>query len=576
MPVLHIIAPRGLVRALLAALLALAAPGCLVQGRCASDADCPSPKVCGSQGTCVYACTLSDDCGPGFTCVDHRCQAEGPRPITCPDEMQAVAGLFCMDRYEASRPGATAVDDGEGDDEGPATSREGVLPWMVGDDNALAAAACEAAGKRLCTPREWQSACEGQAATVYAYGNTYDPETCNGLDTFPEGTHHPTPTGAFPGCIGEWGIYDLNGNVWEHVAEGDGRAVRGGAYNCIDSMTLHRCDYVPRSWVPSALGFRCCLTPEGVPEVGPEPVVEVAEVAEPLDVADAESEGGGCLDPDTGGDTTPDPGGVEPTDVAPDPGDVEPTDLPPDPGDVPPDPGDAEPTDLPLDLPAEADTAPEPCPPDMVVITPPGGGAGWCLDRYEASRPDATATSFGADGSQATSRAGVLPWFPVDVPLARAACEAAGKRLCTSAEIQTACMGSAGTVYLYGDAYVADTCNGIDAFCDCTHPNCASLEQCPFPHCRVQGPGGEAGMGCGAYFHVTPTGAFPACVNEWGAYDVNGNVWELVDTGTEESWFKGGAYNCGDSEWLHRCDMVFQGISAKGFRCCRALAGEAP
>ena len=203
------------------------------------------------------------------------------------------------------------------------------------------------------------------------------------------------------------------------------------------------------------------------------------------------------------------------------------------------------------------------CPEDMVEV-----GGSFCMDRYEASRPDATGASYGVTTTHATSRPGVLPWFPIAVGPARAACEAADKRLCLETEVLLACQGSTPTTYVYGDTYSADTCNGIDAFCTCDAPQCAALDTCPYPHCRSYGPDGTAGAGCGASFHAVPTGSFSDCVNEWGAFDITGNVWELVDMGSEESWYKGGAYNCGDSEWLHRCTALYQNISAKGFRCC--------
>jgi len=168
--------------------------------------------------------------------------------------MAAIDGLYCMDRYEASRPDATAASAGA--DSSKAACQKGVLPWQVAS-NADADAACQAAGKRLCTPAEWQKDCQGPQQTVYCYGNAYQATTCNGIDAFPAWTFHLTPTGDFPGCTA-YGVFDLNGNVWEHVAGGTNMTVRGGAFNCGDSVTYHRCDYIPGTWTPSAQGFRCC------------------------------------------------------------------------------------------------------------------------------------------------------------------------------------------------------------------------------------------------------------------------------------------------------------------------------
>lgn len=169
--------------------------------------------------------------------------------------MVAIANAFCIDRYEASRSDATRTS--AGTDESSAVSAPGVLPWQVAN-NAAAESACVASQKRLCSPAEWQRACAGPDRTLYAYGQSYDPTVCNGIDTHERDSFHLMPTGSLPDCKNAWGAFDLNGNLWEHVAGGSDRTVRGGAYNCSDSATLHRCDYVPGSWAPSARGFRCC------------------------------------------------------------------------------------------------------------------------------------------------------------------------------------------------------------------------------------------------------------------------------------------------------------------------------
>ncbi len=214
----------------------------------------PSPEVCNQR---------DDDCD-GQTDEDLGCAPP------CPDDMAAVADAFCMDRWEASRPDATA--DSPGADNTRALSRPGVMPWY-NMPWATAQAACAAADKRLCTPDEWSQACHGPDHTTYAYGDEYSATTCNGIDAFCPGDPYPhcrddfiadtrfhrVPTGSFPDCLSPWGIADLNGNVWEYDSSPEGHG-RGGAYNCGDSPALHRCDYVA-AWGTgpiSNFGFRCC------------------------------------------------------------------------------------------------------------------------------------------------------------------------------------------------------------------------------------------------------------------------------------------------------------------------------
>ena len=137
------------------------AAACLDQ-RCFADVDCVRPRVCGPGGHCRLECTTERPCRSGLSCVGHRCRADGGL-ISCPAEMAAVAGAFCVDRYEASRPDATAS--AAGSDDSRALSVAGVLPWQVAS-NELAESACAAAGKRLCTADEWGRACAGSGLSA--------------------------------------------------------------------------------------------------------------------------------------------------------------------------------------------------------------------------------------------------------------------------------------------------------------------------------------------------------------------------------------------------------------------------
>lgn len=222
----------------------------------------------------------SDEDGDGWPWLDGDVDL-----ASCPPDM-VEAGPICIDRYEASRSDATALDQGTAVD--VARSVRGVLPWLVNPMTveALASfeAACAAAGKRLCRPAEWEAACHGPSGTAYAFGDTFDREACNCVDTFcddycaahPEvdpcslasdcgyahGCYHQLPTGSMPDCVGEVGAFDLNGNAWEVVAPSTtdprGYEVRGGAFNCASAATRLRCDF-DAGWTSLYAGFRCCL-----------------------------------------------------------------------------------------------------------------------------------------------------------------------------------------------------------------------------------------------------------------------------------------------------------------------------
>lgn len=521
-----------------------------VRERCYSQDDCNAPKTCSKDGVCILECKEDADCSMGFLCKDYQCRPQAAAtPFSCPNDMVKAADAFCIDKYEASKPDATPDDDGL--DGSMATSVFGVMPWRV-ENNAVAQQACEAAGKRLCEAAEWQIACEGPDATAYAYGNQYNPTICNGIDTFGRGAFHLMPTGSFPECTNPWGIYDLNGNLWEHTAKGTDATIRGGAYNCSDSATLHRCDYIPSTWAPSARGFRCCLSPkmEDTDSAG-----DTENVSTDSETTSETNTDGQCID-------VTDETETETVSVC---------------------TGEA---CRAHDTDTDSEVAP-PCPSDMVPVND------YCIDRYEASREDATPTFQGSAQGIALSRPGVLPWYVNPMTSEAfsefdAACRGAGKRLCAADEWFATCGGPSNEPYVFGNLWDPTICNSVDTFCktccdilgiaDCpTTANCgysAALSQSPYTPetCFITE---DYNLDtCPVCFHVTPTGAFPQCTNETGAFDINGNVWETVsvppDVDTRGFQLRGGAFNCGSPSARFQCDYnaAWSALYA-GFRCCK-------
>jgi hypothetical protein len=209
------------------------------------------------------------------------------------DGVQAGPALW-MDRYEASRPDATGVEAGTASYR--ACSNPGVLPWNR-VSRSEAAAACAAAGKRLCTQSEWQAACSGPQSRAFPYGNAYVPDACNGAD-FDFDCSAPdddglAPTGAARGCppapqstcASAAGVVDLSGNLQEWTSTPVGPSnfrVLGGSYT--DAAPALACDFAARALAPDAsapnLGFRCCadVPPPAAPCCGAD-VMTHAEIA---------------------------------------------------------------------------------------------------------------------------------------------------------------------------------------------------------------------------------------------------------------------------------------------------------
>jgi formylglycine-generating enzyme required for sulfatase activity len=122
-----------------------------------------------------------------------------------------------------------------------------------------AQAICESVGKRLCTADEWVRACRGPQGLRFPYGPTYDGTKCNSESKVDRSQRiGDTPET----CVSGYGVYDLNGNVWEWVGESkddEELSIRGGAWS---SESCAECAL--KQWIkkPNAqsdrVGFRCC------------------------------------------------------------------------------------------------------------------------------------------------------------------------------------------------------------------------------------------------------------------------------------------------------------------------------
>ena len=176
-------------------------------------------------------------------------------------ELEGRKGSFTIDAFEAS-----IVD-------GTARSTPGVEPAR-GVTWYEASAACEKAGKRLCTEEEWLTACTGSppvdenndgvfskdtpVGRQHVYGEHYRDGWC--ADGRKKGEDAGLLTGNYPNCGTPEGVYDLEGLMKEWVgASPDRAALKGGSYY---SGSSARCAYFKDDQAPDsteeAIGFRCC------------------------------------------------------------------------------------------------------------------------------------------------------------------------------------------------------------------------------------------------------------------------------------------------------------------------------
>ena len=187
-----------------------------------------------------------------------------PIPADVPLQRSISLGAlnFKIDTFEAAIKEGAAV---TGKHEIPALN----VSWYE------AKAACEKAGRRLCTEAEWVSACQNAVAvddnhngeladdmiegTAYPYGDYHDDHRC--WDAHDDEVSRPVYTGELPGCVTPTGVYDLTGNVEEWVGDSPDQAVLlGGAWDTSEdhARCYRRNDTFGAGYRSPRTGFRCC------------------------------------------------------------------------------------------------------------------------------------------------------------------------------------------------------------------------------------------------------------------------------------------------------------------------------
>jgi hypothetical protein len=229
-----------------------------------------------------------------------------------------------------------------------------------------------------------------------------------------------------------------------------------------------------------------------------------------------------------------------------------------------------------LTVPAPKLWAPKACPAGMAPI--PSETGGFCIDRYEAAVVEVVGNKSKAHSPfepvtnkkvKAIVKKGLVPQGYISANEAKAACEEAGKRLCTPDEWMKACQGKKPTKYPYGDDEIKGRCNGDgtrqhpivelfgssqDAFADPNKMNDPRINQLPDT--------------------VSKSGTHAKCKNGYGVYDMVGNLHEWTSDASGSSQFKGGYYmdthKNGDGCYYK---TTAHGPSyhdySTGFRCCK-------
>lgn len=212
---------------------------------------------------------------------------------------------------------------------------------------------------------------------------------------------------------------------------------------------------------------------------------------------------------------------------------------------------------------------PGPCPVDMVLVDTA------CVDVAEGGlevRDDDGSWMAGSpyllvddQEVRAVVALGSVPQAYISGEEAAVACEASGKRLCTSDEWLLACQGAEGRVFPYGDTHDPTACN--DSYAG-GHPvvDYFGTSEGIWDAEHMNDPGINQQEGT-----VAAGGAHVDCVTPEGVFDLHGNLHEWVSDA--EGVFRGGFYadaeinGVGCSYRTSAHTATYHDYST-GFRCC--------
>jgi formylglycine-generating enzyme required for sulfatase activity len=202
-------------------------------------------------------------------CTDARDDAKTSHCYGYQEELSILEGTarpirVCMDQYEAP-------------------NRRGARP-MVLQSYDSASRFCAKSGKRLCSEREWELACEGPTHLPWAYGWRVNIKLCNSnkgwkkvdFEAFgktreqaraeTERLWQGSPSGRYATCVSPFGIYDMMGNVEEWVSTREGRDFPGALMGGFWAKPWTGCRGTNDAHQPTfafyETGFRCCQEPE--------------------------------------------------------------------------------------------------------------------------------------------------------------------------------------------------------------------------------------------------------------------------------------------------------------------------